>query len=262
MTRAGIIQHFTKENNVTDLTNKATAQQNLSILLGKKLNYSGNLIGLTASLLFSNTFSVTIGIVSIMSTAHLYTGLQSVRSIVSDDLNMQRLFILGKEFIESGKLLAPSDIYKREGILFDGMGNIKFSVKSFDFILNHSREKDKSLLVKLLNLFREKKFFTFPFVYFSFSDLSYKYKIYTCLRVDAEALDVLEAFLFTLALNERINSGFEEIELYEEILTSLQQTEKLQLKEMMDNIRKIGWTADLSSLEDKYCRYQILYKKK
>ena len=34
VTRAGIIQHYSMENNVVDITNKSTTQHNLSVLLG------------------------------------------------------------------------------------------------------------------------------------------------------------------------------------------------------------------------------------
>jgi hypothetical protein len=245
---------------VTDLTNKATTQQNLSMLIGKFSIYLlGNLIGFAISLLFPQSFPFVFSTISLITIYHLYTGIKSANSIIFEEFNLQRFYIFCEEYLDNKNILSPLQVYRKESMYFRGMKHIWFCKKSLDFVLKNSSERENQYLIDLLTLFRNERFFCYVVKYFSIQEVSFKYKIFISQRVDSDCSDILLSFLFAVRLDRMLNK-LNNNEIVKTIKENLKFIEEINIKEIIEEMRNLGWIINFSILEEKYCRYHIIYK--
>ena len=260
VTRAGIIQHFSVDNNVTDLTNKATTQHNLSILLGIiNAYYIGNIIGFGVSMLLPSNFSYIFGFISAMTIYHLYTGIKSVNSIILDEFNIQRMYILCDEFIKNKKVISPNQVYLKEKMIFRDVRNIHFCQKTLEFLIVNEGNDDEYLM-DLIRIYKNQKFFCYAVKRFNICKLSYYYELNVSLRIDSDNSDIFLAFLYAVELNQVLIETMDFKNIIFKMEETLKYIDEIKVKEVVEEMKLLGWMTNFSILEEKYCRYQILYK--
>jgi hypothetical protein len=268
-TRIGISNHFCKENNITDLTNKYIAQSNLAFIIG-------NLTGLFISInlpqpySFPLIFSVVMG----FTLLHILSGYKSVEQVSLNTLNFQRAYLLGNEILETHKIISPEMILKKESLFFKNDGHIKFCNFPMEYLLKS--EKNIKLANNLFDMFKEYPFFCFvkikkhytPKKLFRRRNKSEKmYRIYTYMKLEAENGDILLAFLFTLQLSKFLElltkaskTDITEDKIIELIQNTQEQINKINKTQMLHDLRTQGWNTNFHSLETEYMRYHLLIK--
>ncbi|KAI8906382.1 DUF647 family protein [Gorgonomyces haynaldii] len=111
-TKAALSQHFAIRNNVADLNAKDGSQETLVQLVGIVL-------GSTVLQRVSDDDLVLSWIIFIgLTLLHLYFNYRAVKSVHLRTLNDQRLWIVMQSFLESGSVLDPVAVSKKEHFLW------------------------------------------------------------------------------------------------------------------------------------------------
>jgi hypothetical protein len=221
-------------------------------------NYLGNLLGFAISYYIKPNTIATFGIVGLLTAYNLVTSKYSVNSIALDDFNPQRIFYFCEEYIHNKIMLTPHEISKKEKMIFNKLKNISFTEHSLDFFIN--RERNAEYVVDLFEIFSDKRYFCYVKKFFSVSKLRMDYQIYMSLRVDADNNDLFLAYLFAIKLMNLLNNETKQKDIIKLIKENIIFIQNLEKKVMFEEIKLKGWSSNFSILEERYCRYHILYK--
>lgn len=254
VSRTTVFQHYAINHNQSDISNTYNLQNNIAVLIG-------NLIGLCFSLGLPHAFMPTMAFLLVSSFLSVITSFKSIKYIQLSEFNLQRLFLLSDNFLkvesemcDLNNIITPEEATKREKLLFSKCNNIYFCNTSPEILI---KETSRSYTVQLFDLFKSRSFFVFV----KKSKITGRYKFYTFLKVNAESLDILIAFMFTIRLKKLINkqnlTGKEIIKLYERNFAYFDAMDK---KAVMDRIKHLGWKIRFNQLEETYSRYHMLFK--
>ncbi|KAH7148359.1 vitamin B6 photo-protection and homoeostasis-domain-containing protein [Dactylonectria macrodidyma] len=108
--KAALSVHFAKHDNLAELNAKEASQET-----------AVGLIGLLAGTLLVKHVESHQSVVYLMIAlvfAHLWMNYLGVRSVCMTNLNRQRATILFGEYLETGKVLTPTEVARRENIIF------------------------------------------------------------------------------------------------------------------------------------------------
>ncbi len=250
--RTGINNHFCKENNITDLSNKHLAQNNFSFLIGSA-------IGLGISTCISMKFAQVFPVLLFLSIFHFVYAQISCQQIFLSDMNPQRAFYISMNYIKNEILLDPRTVNQKEKLLFSKLNFLKFCSYPLENIIK--REKNNLFMDQVLLLFKDHKFLAYVDPHKTLIMRRNKHKVYTFVRVDAESIDIFLAFLFSIRLHESIkNRKFTDDKLLSNIKENLEWVTKIDKKHLAHQLKEKGWDSNFHLLEEKYMRYQMLFK--
>ena len=204
-----------------------------------------------------NTFS-TFAIVGCLSAYNLITSKKSVERIILDDFSPQRMYYFCEEYIKNKNLMTPHEINTKDKMIFNKLDSLYISEYSLDYVIK--KENNSEYLIELFDIFHDKKFFCYVRRYWSFSKMKMDYKIYICLRVDSDNYDLFMAHLFAIRLKFLLKESYKINMILEILKENMSFVEKIEKKSFFDEIKLKGWSSNFSILEEKYCRYHILYK--
>lgn len=202
-----------------------------------------------------NTIS-TFLFVGSLSLVNLKIFEKSMRCIILDDFNPQRLYYFCEEYIKNNNMLTPIEINKKERMFFRKLNLISFSEHSLDYIIKN--ENDGDYIVELFEIFKDKRYFCYVKKYYSCSKLSYDYKIFVCLRVDADNHDLFLSYFLAIKLKIILKISNKLQDIIETIKQNLNDFH--EKKTFFEELKLKGWSTNFSILEERYCRYHILYK--
>jgi len=205
--------------------------------------------------------------VLIISTLHLTFAHLSNRNINLLDLNLQRAYYLVKEYLKENIILDPTVISQRESLIFNKLNFLSFCEHSIEKVIN--KKKYDRHLDDFISLFKDMKYITFVDKKYSYIKRKYEFKLYTYLRLDAENMDILMAFIYSISLHEMINDKFGKIntnikinDINESILELIQNNHtkinKINKNNLSNQLRDKGWNVNFRLLEDKYMRYHMI----
>lgn len=218
----------------------------------------GSLTGFFLSLSISMSFNVVFPILIFISTFHLISAHVSCHKILLNDLNTQRAYYIAKSCLENNKILEVLEVNKMEKMFFNDLKCVKFCNYPLDKLL--SKEKNNIYINDILNVFEDQKFLVYVQLKRSILG-TYKYKIFTFLRVDAANEDKLIAFLYSVKLNDLLNKNkLNQDEILIELKENLEFFSNLNIKDLMHSLKNKGWDTNFHLLEEKYQRYQMLFK--
>lgn len=200
----------------------------------------------------------TFGIVGCLTAYNLITSKKSVDRIILDDFSPQRMYYFCEEYIKNKHILTPQDINIKDRIVFNKLKSLYFSEFSLDYVIK--KENNSEYLIELFDIFHDKKFFCYVKKYWSFRDMKIDYMIFICLRVDSDNQDIFNAFLFAIRLKFLLMDNYKVNMIIEILKDNMNYIEKIERKSFFDEIKLKGWSLNFSILEEKYCRYHILYK--
>ncbi|KIH90025.1 hypothetical protein SPBR_00614 [Sporothrix brasiliensis 5110] len=107
--KASLSAHFAKRGNLAELNAKEASQETVISLLGMLAGYA--VVHMVQDRTMVLYWMVTLVLV------HLYMNYQGVRCVKMLTLNRQRATIVFREYLDSGRVLTPSDVAQRESIL-------------------------------------------------------------------------------------------------------------------------------------------------
>jgi hypothetical protein len=253
--RTAVIEFFSKQSNIVDLSNKFSLQNNVALLLG-------NLIGFGISLLIDITkFQILFPVLCGFSIINILTSIQAIKYINFDYFNFPRICIFLEEYFKTGIVLNPEEVGKREPKLFYyNFRNFHFAQKSADKIL---KINDNNYIVHLFELFREKNYFILVK-----RNRRGEIKVNTFLRVSAVDNDIYLAFLSSIRfiiLAKEMRKVEKGDFTYEKIFDLLEKNQnfidnELDKKGLLDKMKNAGWLLQFSQLEDRYTRYHLFFK--
>jgi hypothetical protein len=254
ISRVTILEHLSKQHNIVDVTNKSGLQQNIALL-------TGNLIGFGISLMIPiNNFAFTFTALAILSVFNIYCGVKSIRFIKFDDFNFQRMCVMCEEYIENKNVLSPKEISDKERFVFKKYSNVHFCTKSPEVIMKH---ENSCYLLTLFDLFKDKNYFVLVGKDFNLKKRRYEHVIYTFLRVNAENMDILQSFIFTIKLHKLIHES-PGIKSYDKITEMIEKSmsymEELDRKVLLEKMKLLGWSHNFAHLEETYARLHMLFK--
>ncbi|XP_061188413.1 RUS family member 1-like [Saccostrea echinata] len=110
-TRAALTQHQARRNNMADVSAKDGSQETL-------VNLAALICSLTLVPLVTGK-EVTIWILFVFFTMlHLFANYSAVTSVIMESLNLARLHILVKDYLQTGRILSPEEGNYREPVLW------------------------------------------------------------------------------------------------------------------------------------------------
>jgi hypothetical protein len=203
----------------------------------------------------------------IISTLHLTFAHLSNRNINLLDLNLQRAYYIVQEFLKEKIILDPTVINQRESVIFNKLNFLSFCEHPIEKVIN--KEKYDSHLDDLISLFKDMKYITFVDKKYSYIKRKYEFKLYTYLRLDAENMDILMAFIYSISLHEMINENFGKVNIYlktndmnksilELIETNHTKINQINKNDLAKQLREKGWNINFRLLENKYMRYHMI----
>lgn len=107
--KAALSVHFAKHDNMAELNAKEASQETAVGLIGL-------LIG-TLVVKHVEDHQSVVYLMIILVLAHLYMNYLAVRSVCMTTLNRQRATILFREYLDTGRVLTPTEVSKRENVL-------------------------------------------------------------------------------------------------------------------------------------------------
>jgi hypothetical protein len=126
--RTGINNHFCKENNITDLSNKHLAQNNLSFMIGSLIGFG---ISTCISIKFTHVFPILI----FLSVFHLISSHISCKEIYLTDMNPQRAYYVAIKYIKSNSVFDPVTVNQKEELFFNKLKLLRFCNYPLDNII-------------------------------------------------------------------------------------------------------------------------------
>lgn len=108
--KAALSMHFARHDNLAELNAKEASQETAVGLIGL-------LVGTLVVNFVEDPRSV-ICLMTVLVFAHLWVNYLGVCSVHMTTLNRQRATILFREYLETGKILLPNEVAKRENIFF------------------------------------------------------------------------------------------------------------------------------------------------
>ncbi|KAL6415499.1 UPF0420 protein [Ilyonectria robusta] len=108
--KAALSVHFAKHDNLAELNAKEASQETAVGLIGL-------LVGTFLVKHVENHQSVVYLMIGLVF-AHLWMNYLGVRSVCMTNLNRQRATILFHEYLKTGKVLTPTEVARRESIIF------------------------------------------------------------------------------------------------------------------------------------------------
>ncbi|KUI61959.1 hypothetical protein VP1G_09100 [Cytospora mali] len=114
--KATLSAHFAKTGNLAELNAKEQSQETVVSLMGM-------LAGTLLVKLVEGKTAVWCWMVTLVGI-HLMTNYYGVRSVKMRTLNRQRATIVFREWLDKNVVLSPSEVAKRESILFNSRGNM------------------------------------------------------------------------------------------------------------------------------------------
>jgi len=257
ISRTAITAHFSKNNNVVDLSNKYGLQHNISILVG-------NLIGFFCSFIFPiNNFTPTFCFLSLISLINIYTVFKSVSSFTLSDFNFQKMCIFCEEYVNTGTVISTEEVKKKEKIFYRNNKNIYFCNTSPEHIIKIDHQL---FIIHLFDMFKDRNYFVMPQKRFCLGTMSSVYRIYTFLRLNADNNDIFFAFLYTIRLNILLSEKKGHIKKisYEEIIETMNKNQiyidEIDKKALIEKMKSAGWVMNFGVLEEKYSRYHMMFK--
>ena len=257
ISRTTIIEHFCRQHNIVDLANKYGIQHNIAIL-------TGNLIGFFCSLIFPlNNFTPTFTFLSLISLLNIYTAFKSVTYFTMSDFNFQRMSLFCEEYLNSGSIISPEEVKRKEKIFYTNTKNMYFANVSPEFIIKNDNQL---FIIHLFDIIKDKNYFVIPQKRFSFKNMKNVYRIYTFLRLNADNNDIFFAFMYSIRLNMLLNglkgnmknsTNDDVIGLMIKNITFIDDIDK---KTIFDKMKTSGWILNFGVLEEKYNRYHMLFK--
>ncbi|KAF3765327.1 DUF647-domain-containing protein [Cryphonectria parasitica EP155] len=114
--KATLSAHFARSGNLAELNAKEASQETVVSLMGM-------LAGTLLVKLVEGKAAVWSWMVVLVGI-HLLTNYCGVRSVKMRTLNRQRATIVIRDWLETGTILTPDDVARRESILFNSRGNM------------------------------------------------------------------------------------------------------------------------------------------
>ncbi|RBR05789.1 uncharacterized protein FIESC28_11304 [Fusarium coffeatum] len=108
--KAALSVHFAKHDNLAELNAKEASQETAVGLIGLAIG--------TIIVHYVENHHTVVFLMTTLVLAHLWINYLGVTSVCMDNLNRQRATILFQEVLDTGKLLSPAEVSKRENILF------------------------------------------------------------------------------------------------------------------------------------------------
>lgn len=257
--RTIILNNFSVSHNVSEITNKFSLQQNISVFIG-------NLLGFILSISLPQTFPLTFTILSFLAILNIKISYDSLKYIKLTDLNFQRATLLCLEYIKSGnkKILSPQEMLNKEKIFFTKFGAVKFCQISPEIILESQKT---GYIIRIIDIFKDKNFIVYVKKRRLLGLIGLrKFTIYTFLKVNAENTDIFIAFLLSVKINLMLQE-FKKPTIamnHKDISAIIEQAnmwlEELDKKAIFNDIKNLGWNTNFSSLEEKFYRYHMLIK--
>jgi hypothetical protein len=155
-------------------------------------------------------------------------------------------------------MLTPQEVNKKERMIFNKLNSVYFSEYSLDHIIRN--EKNGEYIVQLFEIFQDKKFFCYIKKSFSLRRMKYTYKIYICLRVDADNHDLFLSYLLAIKLKILMVGDIKNEKIVMIINENMNYILSLEKKTFFEEIKLKGWSTHFSILEERYCRYHLLFK--
>ncbi|EXB44838.1 hypothetical protein L484_026418 [Morus notabilis] len=109
-TRAALTQHFALQNNAADISAKEGSQETLATMSGMAVGM------LLARVTMGNPYAIWFSFLA-LTMFHMYANYKAVQCLALNSLNPQRSSILLQHFMETGQVLSPEQVSKREHIL-------------------------------------------------------------------------------------------------------------------------------------------------
>ncbi|KAM5352728.1 hypothetical protein ACJ41O_005450 [Fusarium nematophilum] len=107
--KAALSVHFAKHDNLAELNAKEASQETAVGLIGL-------LVG-TLVVKYIEDHTSVVFLMTLLVFAHLWMNYLGVRSVCMNNLNRQRATILFGEYLQSGNVLSPAEVARRENIL-------------------------------------------------------------------------------------------------------------------------------------------------
>jgi hypothetical protein len=115
--KASLSAHFAKMGNLAELNAKEASQETVVSLMGM-------LTGTAVVHMVEDKKAVWY-LMIVLVGVHLYMNYCAVRAVKMLTLNRQRATIVFREWLDSGKILTPADVSRRESILRHSRGNMR-----------------------------------------------------------------------------------------------------------------------------------------
>jgi hypothetical protein len=256
LSRTIILNHFAKQGNISDITNKYSIQQNIAV-------FTGNLLGFMISFILPHTFTYTFSFITILAILNLHISYKSLKFIELNEFNLQRATIFADEYIRSeGKnILSCSEICQRERVFFKKMKNIKFCRKSPEIIL---KSEKTGYIIRLIDIFKDKNYI----IYVKKRDILgllglNKFEIYTFLKINADNDDIFLAFLLSVKIDILLREWKGRLN-YKDVSKIIEKANiwvnEIDEKKLFTEMKKNELNLNFSSLEENFMRYQMLIK--
>ena len=244
--RTGILQHFSKDRNIINISFKTVNQVSAAMVLG-------NLIGLTISLLvpFENKLLYSSAIIGSLSFVCLYYTFKSYNIIVLEEFNCQRMKIFCQHYLKNNTVLTPFEVSKHESIFFKEK-NIHFCKLSLERFIETKQFQT------VYSLYRQQNFICMPVKKYSLFSRSYRYEIHTFLNIKANNIEILKAFFFTYLLNQALEHS-NEAECSTTIKSLLVEIDSIDFEAIVKSMKLSNWKTNFEKLEENYNRYDIVY---
>ena len=213
-TRAHLNKHFSKNENLGDITAKSQTQ-GVAVWLG------GMSIGILLSMLpIHSPGSIYIfATFSILAIGHIFSSYKALSSVALNTLNEQRLSLLIDHFISNFSLPNPFVLKDKETIITTPL-LLKYNKIQIGSSIEQSIKNTESL-VHLFNIFKNEKYI----ISYNSSTSS----IYILLKKDTEIVDIIKAYLnafYFKSLLPQINRNENEIPINPQYEHSLQWANK------------------------------------
>lgn len=248
--RVGILSHFSKNNNISDLQNKSNAQGNASFVLG-------TLLGMGASFLIPQTQQKVIGSISLASLLYVLFAYKSIEKVILPQLNFSRGVILLKQYFDTGKIMSLEEVNKKEGVFVKRIPNMHFASCGLDHICAKVNN-DQDYLTQILNLYKENNFICYvePRKKFGFD-------IYTVIEKNADSNDVLMALLYTVKMHSdltKMGLGMTKEKVIRVAQENIDFVKRFDKLEFVKQLKEMGYSKT-NLLETNFLRYERIEAK-
>ena len=262
ISRACLIQHYAKKKSeILNLTGKLTLQNNIALFVG-------NVLGFLFSYNLPTGIEYSFILVSVFSALNLYAVKKSLKSIILVEFNFKRMAIFCEELVLNNKIPSPKEVHnKYKSVSARKYNNIHFCTHTLEFIVtkNHNNTDYPHTIFEI---FREQNFICYikknkAFGYFN---KNRSRDIFIMLSYNADFQDIFIAFLYAVKIKYMISQHSKVLDLdnqetlFELLETCLLYIKNLDMKMILEKIKDLGWTFDLSSFEKRYCRYNMVFK--
>lgn len=250
ISRITILEHYSKNNNIVDVSNKGGIQHNIALL-------TGNLLGFGISMIIPmNNFALTFSLLSLLSVLKISLGYKGTRKINFDEFNFQRTCLVTEEYINSKTILSPLETSAKEKLLFRRYSKLYFCTHSPEMIL---KLDNNPYVLKLFDIFKDKSYFILIFPSHT------RYRIYSFLKVNAENNDIFISFLLSIKIYSLLKQNKQKNLTYDDlaslIASSIAYVDCIDKKTLFEKMKLVGWSLNFTHLEQEYSRLHMLFKK-